>query len=163
MPDIVLRNALAEDVDLLFEWVNHPSSIEAKLKTDEPIAYGVHRKWLTAILADSNAKLWIAEVSGSSVGQVRIESEKPGLKVDVFVAPEFRGRGLGKKILQALAGECEKLWPGQPLIAYVLHENQASMALFMQAGYELVDSAGTYCVLHHLVPAATTLPDLSED
>ena len=35
MPDIVLRNALAEDVDLLFEWVNHPSSIEAKLKTQD--------------------------------------------------------------------------------------------------------------------------------
>jgi|SaaInlStandDraft_7_1057024.scaffolds.fasta_scaffold48569_2 GNAT superfamily N-acetyltransferase len=147
MPDIVLRNALAEDVDLLFEWVNHPSSIEAKLKTDEPIAYVVHRKWLTAILADPNAKLWIAVVSTGSVGQVRVESEKPGLKVDIFVAHEFRGRGLGQKMLQTLAVECEKLWPGQPLIAHVLHENQASMALFTQAGYELVDSADTHSVL----------------
>jgi len=147
MADINLRRAAEKDVDILFQWVNHPSSIAAKLKTPEPIPYGVHKRWLAAKAVDPNARLWIAEKSGRDIGQVRVEKTVVGLEVDIFVSPDCRGSGYGQQMLLALEQECDKVWPRQPLIARILPGNKASIALFLNSGYEMVEVKDNHHIL----------------
>ena len=134
---LVLRSARREDAQLLFKWVNSPESIAAKLTTHEPIPWEVHESWLTARLGDPGTGLWIAERERKPVGQVRVQEAGGHLEVDIFVAAEERRKGLARRMLAALAAECEMRWHGWPLVARTRHDNIASQRLFSAAGYSL--------------------------
>lgn len=131
----VLREASEDDDRLLFDWVNHPDSLEGKLLTETEIDWDTHAGWLGRRLDDQDSAIWIAEVAGKPVGQVRVEKRQSGLEVDVFLAPEARGAGIACQMIEQAAGECASLWPGVPLIARVRPENMASRRLFARAGF----------------------------
>ena len=134
-PWIGLRPAAIDDAQLLFEWVNQPDSLSRKLQAKGPIALADHMRWFTARLTNADCRIWIAQVDGADVGQVRVERKGPGLEVDVFVVAEQRRRGVAKGMIEAAARESALHWPGQALIARIKPDNLASQRLFAAAGY----------------------------
>jgi ribosomal protein S18 acetylase RimI-like enzyme len=66
---------------------------------------------------------------------VRFVGGDAGTEVSIVIAPEHRGKGLGRSMLIAAYQEFQRTNPGVTVRAYVRAENQASHALFRAAGY----------------------------
>ena len=145
---IVLRRAGAADSELLFDWVNRPESLAAKLETREPITRETHERWFAARLDSPVTRIWIAERAGAPVGQVRAERDREGrVHVDVFVVPEARGAGLAFAMVDELVREVAATWPGATLVARVRVDNAASRRLFAKAGFEVTETHADHVVL----------------
>ena len=110
MNEISIRKALPDDLDqlLIFEQalIKAERPFDPTLKSD-PINYYD----LKTMLAASHIEIVVAETDNRILasGYARIESSKPFLKHEkhaylgfMYVLPEYRGKGLNKKIIDAL-------------------------------------------------------------
>jgi ribosomal protein S18 acetylase RimI-like enzyme len=79
--------------------------------------------WLTKTLADPNQRVFIAHQGEVPVGSLRAELTDRAWKLSWIVAPEQRGRGIGKAILK----EAARFLSG-PTRAEVKRDNIASAA-----------------------------------
>lgn len=87
---------------------------------------------LVALAADGTVRGWAAlsPVSGRCVyGGVA--------EISIYIAPEARGQGVGRQVLQALiqASEANGIWTLQ---AGTFEENAASIGLHTQAGFRVI-------------------------
>ena len=127
-----LRRATPEDEDLLLRWAND-SEVRAMARRRDPIAPDAHRAWYEGKLADPQCRIWIAELDGTPAGQVRLDRRGASAEVDISVAADRRGRGVGHYMLTAPALAD---WPGlERLEAAVRRGNRGSLGLFRGAGF----------------------------
>lgn len=133
---LVLRLAEPGDGDLLLDWVNRPDSLAAKLRTAAPISRTDHEHWYAARLAAEHCRIWIAEVDGLAIGQVRIERRGPAFEVDIYVDAARRRRGLALRMLDDAVARVQTECPDVRLIARVRPGNTASQRLFERAGFQ---------------------------
>lgn len=130
-----LRRATLSDSALLLAWRNDPVTRASAWEhgvVDEP----THAAWLTRKLEDPMSELWIGALDGVAVGQVRLDvDESLTALVDISVAPELRGHGLGLQLLQGVLKS--QGTPARVLRAAVRRENERSSALFRRAGFTL--------------------------
>ena len=95
-----------------------------------------HRRWLDGVLGDPDRHLWMAEVDGRPVGQVRFDRVRGyAYEVSVSIDPDARGAGLGTGVIRA---GCEELWRrtnAARVVAAVRAENEASKRAFSAAGF----------------------------
>lgn len=130
--NITLRNAAMEDAEMLLLWRNDEETRRQSFNTDV-VPLENHIKWLTAVLANPARLLFVAEVDGIPSGTIRADKDADGSsELSWTVAPEMRGRGIGKVMLIAA---CELL-PGD-LTAQVKTENAASMNIAESVGFVL--------------------------
>jgi RimJ/RimL family protein N-acetyltransferase len=133
--DVVIRAAVPADRDLVLRWANDPVTRTASFHP-EPIVPQVHATWYAARLADPNGRLWIAEVDGCPVGQLRAERSLDGtVELGISVAPEARGRGLARPMLRAgmtiAAGDLRPT----SFVAVIRLGNAVSLAVFRGEGF----------------------------
>lgn len=128
---VTLRPAKEDDAMLLFHWQRHP---DTRRYARTPIAPSDadHSAWFADKLVDRDCRLFLAESGDDCVGMVRLDRRGKEWELSIVVAPEQRGRGIGKAILNALDG------PG-PLVAEVLPDNEASHRLFQSCGWLLCE------------------------
>ena len=110
MNEISIRKALPDDLDQLL--VFEHDLIKTERPFDPTIKAGPVRYYdLKTMLADSHIEVVVAETANKIIasGYARIERSKPFLKHEkhaylgfMYVLPEYRGRGLNKKIIDAL-------------------------------------------------------------
>jgi [ribosomal protein S18]-alanine N-acetyltransferase len=103
---------------LLLEWLDTPG-VEATLAVDQGVPVGLT---LVAFVPDPEAPAcWVADV------------------LAIAVAAPFRGRGLGRRLLEAvLAGvvETARQWPVRAVRLSVAEDNAPARALFETSGFE---------------------------
>lgn len=135
-PAVVLRQAESNDEDLLLDWANDPATRDASRK-HAPIAAADHHRWLERLLAaPDEARVWIGEAEGGPIGVVRFERRAPAaVEVAITVAPEARGRGLARPLLDAGIAAAREAFGHVTILADVLPDNEASLALFSGAGF----------------------------
>ena len=105
-PQILIRNGLLKDVDDLAELLQELFSLEVDFESNSKR----QKKGLEFMLAKNPDRMvWVAEVEGKVVGmctvQVLISTAEGGeaaLVEDVVVRTEWRGMGIGKKLMAAL-------------------------------------------------------------
>ena len=97
-----------------------------------------HLKWLQSAIDNPNRQLFILDVDGISVGQLRLDLE---VITDVVTAEisyglgvGYRGKGLGKVLLEQ-ADTLATMFKIDELTAEVLSHNAASRKLFQSLGY----------------------------
>ena len=144
-----VRRASADDVRLLYEWVNDPVTRQMSLHSDQ-ISWEDHQRWYYEKLSRQETLFFIVEIDDGKkrvpVGQVRVE--KDGV-VSISVAPEWRGQGVGKCVLRAALGELDRGGFPIDLIAYIKPENVPSCKIFSKAGFTLAGKdlqAGQICL-----------------
>jgi methionyl-tRNA formyltransferase len=131
-----LRSASANDARLLWDWVNDPAVRESAFRGDV-ILWDDHVRWLDAKLASPDCRIYVAEDGGVPVAQVRFELDgKGGAEIDVSVAVEARGRGLGTAVVSAGCARVFAETGAHRVLARVKLENTASQRLFTGAGFE---------------------------
>ena len=107
MSEITFRKATAQDCGLILDFIKALAEYE-KMSDDVEATPEMLEKWL---FEESSAQVVFAVAEGREVGfalyfyNFSTFVGKPGLYLeDLFVLPEYRGRGYGKAILRHLAG-----------------------------------------------------------
>ena len=161
---IILRKASMEDAELLFQWKNDKATIENSI-SKRGVTMEEHLKWLENVIDNPMRQLFILDVNGVSVGQLRLDLESADKKMDVCqrkdcenpkedknrdeflgkkewtaeisygLGAEHRGKGLGKVLLEQ-AETLADMFEISTLIAEVLPHNIASQRLFKKMGFE---------------------------
>ena len=93
------------------------------------------RKW-------PNAAFDVIEVDGQPAGRLYVDRSEVELHIlDIALLPDFRGRGLGGRLLRELADEAETA--GVPLVIYVERQNPARR-LYERLGFRERDDGPVY-------------------
>ena len=130
IPELQLRYAKYEDWQILLEWRNDPVTIANSIQSG-PVDFDEHKAWFELKLGDPNCIMYMAEIDGRPIGQIRYDVDNGIAEVSVVVAPEVRGRGLGALLIQR---GCEEAGLAR-YVAHVLPENGASLKAFMKSGF----------------------------
>jgi UDP-2,4-diacetamido-2,4,6-trideoxy-beta-L-altropyranose hydrolase len=132
-----VRPAGAADERQLLVWANDPVVRRNAFSTD-PISAETHHRWFHGRLANSSSRLFIVESSdGVALGQVRFDLDEGNWRIDYSLAPMLRGRGLGRRLLEAalstLASECA----GHTVVGEVKMVNLPSRRVFESLGFRI--------------------------
>jgi RimJ/RimL family protein N-acetyltransferase len=126
-----LRCATMDDAQLLLAWRNDAETRHQSGNSEE-ILWENHIAWLTQSLAMSTRQLYLAEYKGILVGTVRSDTNTDGsVELSWTVAPEQRGKGLGKAMVMQFV---KQLHPGAKLIAIIRKGNISSEKIAQALG-----------------------------
>ena len=143
MTEILLRPALLEDLDTLLEFEQGVISAERPF---EPTLKAGHINYydIRQMIQSEDIELLVALIEDEIVGSgyARIEKAKPFQNHDyyaylgfMYVKPEYRGRGINQKILEALI-----LWARSKNIDEirldVFHNNLPAIRAYEKAGFK---------------------------
>lgn len=142
-----LRPVAASDAEILWKWANDPVT-RAMSFDPRPIPREEHVSWLKRKLGDSKVRFYLAVVAGRPVAQVRFDGEtNHSLVINVSVAPEHRGRGLGAVAIRAATDRVFEETSSPRVIAWVREDNLASRRTFLKADYDLSGEDGQRAAL----------------
>jgi len=131
-----LRAATEEDCEIVFQWANDPLTRVVSFSR-ESISWQEHRRWFAARLADHNHIFYIAITSGGlPMAQARFSLMENGEAViSVSLAREFRGVGLGSRLIRLACKQAMTERPFNKIRALIRQGNAASLHAFTQAGF----------------------------
>lgn len=134
-----VRRAGPEDEALLLEWANDPT-VRRNAFSPERISAATHRIWFRDRLGNPDGcRLYIVETTdGVPLGQVRFERSEEIWEIHYALGPAFRGRGLGRRMLEAaLAKFRAEGANGAVVIGRVKTGNRPSRRIFESLGFTL--------------------------
>lgn len=134
-----LRPADESDAFLLLHWANDPL-VRANSFQSEPIPWQTHEKWYATRLASPDTRIWLLEYRRVPVGEIRYERrDGRTARISYAVAPGYRGRGIGTRLLEMSASKACRELGVRRLRAETLVENVASARAFRKAGFEQIE------------------------
>ena len=139
MKDSRVRLANKKDAKLLWLWASDPS-VRSNSFQSGPIKWNQHLKWFNEKLKSKNTEILILEIDCEPAGQIRYDRvNHTKAEIDFSVDIDFRGRGLGTRLLE-LSSESAFLNLDVKLLEGIVHEqNKASIKAFVKAGYQKKD------------------------
>ena len=121
----------------LLEWANEESTVKSRfnnslIKTDE------HNKWFARAIENNDILHLIGSIDkNNKIGQIRFERWKYNeATIDITIAKQWRGRGLGTKLLEMGVQSVKENWP--EIIVFrseIKMSNTASQKLFEKGGF----------------------------
>lgn len=131
-----LREAVREDMEMLFQWANEPEVRKNSFSTQQ-ISYEEHRQWFLKLLKDTSRKQYIYMADQVPVGQIRAAIYEKKAEISYSISREWRGQGYGKKMLALFQKQLLKDEPGVSILtAKVKKGNVSSEKAFIKAGYQ---------------------------
>ena len=127
------RRATLDDCALYWSWANDPE-VRLNAFNSEPISWDAHQEWFAARLNDPNSILLIYESQYGPVGQIRLDGGKTQRTISYSVARQYRGKGIGKKIISEVIAVSPPL--SKRFLAEVKTENLASANIFEKLGFQ---------------------------
>ena len=122
-----------QDALHLFDWVNDDEVRKNSLNTNQ-ISIIDHFTWFQAKTKSEITKIYIlTDEFDSAIGQIRVDKFNEYYEIDYSISKAYRGRGLGKKIVELLITQMGNL----NFLAKVKKTNQASNKVFINNGFEL--------------------------
>lgn len=144
MSSLYLRNALPEDVRLLFKWANDEAT-RANAFTSRRISYEEHLAWFDNVMNNPNEVQYILMLSGideekeEPIGQIRLSISSGNCKnaeIEYSISKAKRGKGYGKAIISLIKDKVMEEYPFvEKLIAKVKPSNVASFYCFTKNGF----------------------------
>ena len=151
MPElkVEIRPARPDDLDRLVELLKELFAIEVDFTFNESL----QRRGLQLLEANSSACLLVAKVAGQVMGmcsgQLTISTAEGGpalLVEDVIVDTRYRGRGVGRALLEGL-GAWGKGQGAHRLQLLADRHNTAALAFYRRLGWQ---STGLICLRKHV-------------
>ncbi len=142
LPDDQLQLRLATSEDLLPLWrLANDRAVRQFSLSPEPITLEEHTAWFQAKLAREETAIWVFDFHGLILATVRYDRVDPQTaEVSLLVAPAFRRRGLGTKLLQRNLRLIRDRLGVKRLRAVVRQENIPSARIFAKTGFRQVDT-----------------------
>jgi UDP-2,4-diacetamido-2,4,6-trideoxy-beta-L-altropyranose hydrolase len=139
------RHAGARDEELLLHWANDPTTRQNSFNP-QMIAADEHHRWLRERLsAGANCVLLVIETEeGVPLATVRFDRTDAAWNINYSLAAEYRGRGLGPRIVELALEALLREHPGPTCIqAQVRATNEPSRRVFRRLGFQMVSSTAT--------------------
>ena len=137
-PRFVLRRANENDKDTILTWRNNKIA-RAMSENQHPISAKEHASWFKARLSDCNCRIYIAIGDlDSKYGIIRFDRHKKNssAQVSLNIAPEHRGKGLGKFILrQGVDAYLKEFSDTHAVFAVIKNDNFISEHIFTKCGF----------------------------
>jgi len=146
MDPVAVRAASPDDLPALTELYNHYVRTSSATFDLTPASLETRREWMSHYAGTGRHLLLVAIVDGDLAGYTTSSKvkEKPGyltsVETSVYVHPDQQGRGIGKRLYEALFAALS----GEDLhraVAGIVTPNPASVALHARFGFQPV---GTY-------------------
>ena len=134
-----LRVATTADCQRTWQWRNDPDTRAASLDS-AVIPWDTHVRWFGETLGRADRRLFVVEANGAPAGTVRLDIAGAEATVSIHLPSEWRGRGVGTRVLVALADIAFGDLGIARLLASVKPDNHASLAAFAKAGFVRVAS-----------------------
>jgi RimJ/RimL family protein N-acetyltransferase len=133
-----MRPARLDDEARLLEWANDPIT-RRNAFSPSPIPAQTHRDWLHRRLQDpERCRVYVAETGeGIPMAQVRFEQWGNAWEVHYSLAPGFRGRGIGRPVLEAALTTARAELGGITVFGRVKRGNRASQRIFESLDFEI--------------------------
>ncbi|EKD80051.1 MAG: GCN5-like protein N-acetyltransferase [uncultured bacterium] len=135
--DFILRPAAISDMWDIYELANS-QDVRLVSFSHDPISRDVHKKWYLDKLNDKKCHIFIiTNISHQFIGSVRFDLTSSNLyTVSILITKQFRGIGLGPKVIQECSRNIlNKHPPRYHIKAMILEGNIASLKSFLKAGY----------------------------
>jgi RimJ/RimL family protein N-acetyltransferase len=130
---MIIREATLLDADRLRDWRNDPFTC-AMSRNPSPVGVEEHLEWFRSKLNDPCCYLGIAEDDmGEPVGTIRLDRSDPNTldgQLSWTVAPEFRRRGIGKRMVQMMVSR----FADHSILAHIRVDNIPSMKIALSSG-----------------------------
>ena len=134
--DFYLRWAREDDCELLFQWVNEPTTRTASFNSD-PIGWDEHCRWFRGKIQDHSCAIFIAANEAEQpLGMARFEIEEKEAVISISLDSRVRGQGLGAKLIEKATEKIINLKDLNRISAYIKTENSPSVRAFKKAGYK---------------------------
>jgi RimJ/RimL family protein N-acetyltransferase len=149
--DYILSKATKDDIAGIYNLL-HREFVKKYSSNSEKIEWEKHKKWYGFWLKSPYYLIYvIKDRAGNLIGQVRYEIDGEIALINVFLAKEKRGRGLGGTFVEMSIEELKFEKPDVKIIlAYILEENEISRKMFSSFGF-IVDDKKDYNGIEHLV------------
>lgn len=131
--EIRLRPACEEDIVFYYNWANDPY-VRKNATNTTSIPWVTHQTWFKDKLHDVNSRMFVLEVSGLPVGQIRFDMQAGEACIDYSLDMIVRGRGWGSRLVAIGAALMQKI-ERVPLRAEVKAGNEASRSIFLEMGF----------------------------
>jgi len=140
LEDITFRYATINDLPIIVDIYN--STIPSRMVTAdiEPVTVDDRLDWFNEHNPEKRP-LWTVEYRGKTCGWVSLQSfyGRPAYnataEISIYLHENYRGKGLGKKVLNKVIEECPKL-EIDTLLAFIFGHNEPSIRLFSNLGFE---------------------------
>jgi len=129
---IHFSEASIQDAELLLRWRNDELSRLSSINQGV-INLDEHLAWLTKSLTDTSRKILIAFLGKVPVGTMRMDAFQNDTELSWTVAPEARGKGIGKRMLQQALS-----LTGGRIVARIREENLASQKIALSSGFSKI-------------------------
>lgn len=147
-----IRPAAMSDAESIWEVATDPTVREQSFTADS-FPYLSHEAWFADRLSQPTSRIWVAEQGGTVAGFVRYDAEDGAATINVAVAPPFRGRGAGHRLLtDTWPTACQQLGVDR-VRGFVFETNRRSQTTFARAGFADVGRetiAGHPCVVFEI-------------
>lgn len=137
---MTFRDASLEDLPKIVEIYN--ATIPSRMVTadTEPVTVEARLNWFHEH-TPAKRPLWIVQYDGDICGWVSLQDfyGRPAYnataEISIYVDENFRGKGLGKKIVTKVMEECPKLGI-DTVLGFIFAHNTPSIRLFESFGFE---------------------------
>ena len=137
---MIIRDAAEADLPAIVEIYNAATATRLSTALFAPVSVNDRLPWFHRH-SPNEFPLWVAEIAGQIAGWlsfhdfIRRPAYRGAVELSIYVHEQFRRRGIGRALLQQAIAEAPRL-NMRALLGYVLGHNEASLALFEQAGFE---------------------------
>ena len=147
-----VRYARLDDETLLLTWANDPAT-RSNSFSPAPIPAASHRAWFRTRLRNlDGCRLYIVETTeGVALGQVRFDRQGQAWEISYALAQMFRGRSLGRHLLETALLKFRADMPGVLIFGQVQSGNCRSMKIFESLGFERQSSTKENAVVYQRV------------
>lgn len=129
--DVVFRKAQMSDAQILWLWRNDPVTRQNSVNQDL-VSLDNHLQWFEKSLASKEREIWIAYLGSDPIGTVRTDVKGSEIELSWTLAPNWRGRGLGRQMLVNFVKGKDKNF-----IARIRKDNSASIKIAERAGFKI--------------------------
>jgi len=133
---LVFREVNMNHIPVVNSWYHDPDSHYVEELTERFIKY---------VASNPNHYCWIIYQNNDPVGKVAYEIVEQKAYIDILINPDFRRKGLGKKILEQVKNRPE-ISSIEQIVAGIKHTNISSINLFKSVGFDAegneIDSDG---------------------
>ncbi len=128
---LTLRRVTKDDAKLLYEWRNDEET-RKQSQSITPVEWDEHAHWIENSLKNPDRILVIAERGGTPVGTCRADVRADGFtEISYTIAPQERGRGLSKPMVQQFVKEYLE---GRRLAAHIKKGHKQSESVVIALG-----------------------------
>ena len=105
MGNINLRDAVANDELLVFEWRNIDTLV-ALSYNQKKVSLLEHQQWFDRSINDPNCNILIIQLEDKDIGLIRLELEQGECEITIYLIPGYEGQGFGYIALSKAIDNC---------------------------------------------------------